>query len=120
MTRIPENERDLMEKAIYLPMVITILNRDLQIVENSPFKLKSPYVHWVTQTLTHVQHEFSEVKWYMKGNRMSVEKINSDDMFTMFLFLYKGYEEKHNYFNPRLRNKVEELMKHYLYDRLLL
>lgn len=42
MTRIPEEERDLLEKAIYLPMVITILNRDLTIIDKSPFKLKNP------------------------------------------------------------------------------
>ncbi len=33
MTRIPENDRDMMEKAIYLPMVLIILNRDLTIID---------------------------------------------------------------------------------------
>ncbi|MGX1431259.1 hypothetical protein ACUXCC_003746, partial [Cytobacillus horneckiae] len=31
MTRIPENDRDLIEQAIYLPMIVIILERDLQI-----------------------------------------------------------------------------------------
>ena len=33
VTRIPEHDRDMIEKAIYLPMVITIFNRDLKIIE---------------------------------------------------------------------------------------
>lgn len=41
MTRIPEEDRNIMEKAIYLPMVLIILNRDLSVVEKSPFKLKN-------------------------------------------------------------------------------
>ena len=44
MTRIPAEERDIMEKAIYLPMVLTVLARDLQVVKASPFKLKQPYI----------------------------------------------------------------------------
>lgn len=42
MTRIPEDDRNMIEKAIYLPMVITVLNRDLKVIEISPFKLKGP------------------------------------------------------------------------------
>lgn len=44
MTRIPEIERDVMEKAIYLPMLLTILNRDLQVIKISNLKLKQPYI----------------------------------------------------------------------------
>jgi len=46
-----------------------------------------------------------------------IEQVSHDDAFTGFLFLYKGYEEQHNYFNPRIRNKVQELLSLYLYKR---
>jgi hypothetical protein len=117
MTRIPEEERDLMEKAIYLPMVITILNRDLNVIAKSPFKLKKPYSLLVEETLKVIQRELAEVKRSMKQKQMKVEEIHRDEAFTMFMFLYKGYEEHHNYFNPRIRNKVQELLEFYLYRR---
>lgn len=117
MTRIPEDERDLMEKAIYLPMVITILNRDLTIIDKSPFKLKKPYLLLVEETLKLIQRELSEVKYSMRQKQLKVEEIHRDEAFTMFMFLYKGYEEHHNYFNPRIRNKVQELLEYYLYRR---
>jgi hypothetical protein len=113
MTRIPEEDRDIMEKAIYLPMVLIILNRDLAVVETSPFKLKKPYLALLEETMKEVQKELSEVKKYMKLNKMQVSEIKRDDAFTMYLFMYKGYEENHNYFNPRIRNKVQELMVTY-------
>jgi hypothetical protein len=113
MTRIPEDDRTIMEKAIYLPMVLIILNRDLTVVEKSPFKLKKPYLELIEETMKSIQKELAEVKQYMKKNNLQVVETKRDDAFTMYMFLYKGYEEAHNYFNPRIRNKVQELMEFY-------
>ncbi|MGE6260972.1 hypothetical protein ACQKCU_24360 [Heyndrickxia sporothermodurans] len=117
MTKIPENDRKIIEQAIYLPMILTILNRDLTIISSSPFKLKTPYIEWIEETMKSIQNELAAVKRYMKQQQIKVEKIRSDTSFTLYLFLYKGYEEQHKYFNPRLRNRTEELMKHYLFQR---
>ncbi len=114
MTRIPENDRDIMEKAIYLPMVLIILNRDVAVVNNSPFKLKIPYLNLIEDTMKEIQRELAEVNQYMKKNKLQVIETKRDDAFTMYMFMYKGYEENHNYFNPRIRNKVQELMEAYL------
>ncbi|MGP7817857.1 hypothetical protein [Niallia sp. 01092] len=117
MTRIPEKERHIMEQAIYLPMLLTILNRDLLVIENSSFKLKQPYIELVEITMKTIQTELKKTKAYMKNHNMKIQETKRDDAFTMFLFLYNGYEEYHNYFNPRLRNKVQELLQFYLYKR---
>lgn len=115
MTRIPEHDRDILEQAIYLPMLLTNLNRDLHIVEHSPFKLKKPYTKFIEKAMGNVHSDLARVKRYMKQHRMKAERIKSDDAFTMYLFLYKGYEEYHNYFNPRLKNRIEELMVEYFF-----
>lgn len=119
MTRIPEEDRNIIEQAIYLPMVLTVLNRDLIVVNKSPFKLKQPYVNLIEETMKIIQMELKEVKQYMNRNKLKVEQLKRDEAFTMFMFLYKGYEEHHNYFNPRIRNKVQELLEFYLYRRHL-
>ena len=117
MTRIPEVDRNILEQAIYLPMVLTILNRDLTVINKSSFKLPQPYLNLVEETMKVIQKELSAVKLYMSKNKLKVQQLKRDEAFTMFLFLYKGYEEQHNYFNPRIRNKVQELMDYYLYKR---
>ncbi|WP_066295037.1 hypothetical protein [Bacillus sp. FJAT-29937] len=117
MTRIPEEDRNIIEQAIYLPMVLTVLNRDLTVINKSPFKLKQPYLNLIEETMKVIQKELKEVKQYMYRNKLKVEQLKRDEAFTMFLFLYKGYEEQHNYFNPRIRNKVQELLEFYLYQR---
>ena len=117
MTRIPEIERDVMERAIYLPMLLTILNRDLDVIKISNFKLKQPYIDLVENAMKAVQTELKSTKSYMHKHTMKIQEVKRDEAFTMFLFIYKGYEEYHSYFNPRLRNKVQELLEYYLYKR---
>lgn len=117
MTRIPSESRDLLEKAIYYPMLIKVLERDLQVVNNSPFKLKNPYKTLIEKTLSTVYQQLYEVKRELKRQGMKVQEVKRDETFTTFLFLYKGYEEYHSYFNPRLRNYVEELLSYYLFKR---
>lgn len=116
MTRIPEEDRDIIEQAIYLPMVLTILNRDLAVVNQSPFKLKQPYLNLIEETMKIVQKELAGVKRYLKAQQIKVFEQKRDQAFTMYTFLYKGYEEQHSYFNPRIRNKVQELLEFYLFQ----
>jgi hypothetical protein len=117
VTRIPEEDRNILEQAIYLPMVLTILNRDLAVINKSSFKLPQPYINLIEETMKVIQKELTTIKFYMSKNKLKVQQLKRDEAFTMFLFLYKGYEEQHNYFNPRIRNKVQELMDYYLYKR---
>lgn len=106
-----------MEQAIYFPMLLTILNRDLLLIKKNTFKLEKPYIELITITMKTIHLELKETKVYMKNHNMKIQETTRDDAFTVFLFLYKGYEEYHNYFNPRLRNKVQELLQFYLYKR---
>jgi len=118
MTKIPAEDRDKLENAFYLPMLLTILERDRLIVERSPFKLNKPYLELIEETMKAVQRDLAGVKREMREKGMKVIKLESDDAFTLYLFIYNGYEEKHNYFNPRLRNHVENLLRFYLMERL--
>ncbi|MGG0888954.1 hypothetical protein [Cytobacillus horneckiae] len=117
MTRIPDNERDIIEQSIYLPMVIIILERDRIIFEKGNFKLNQPYLNMIEETIKVVQYELKLVKQNMREAKMKVHELGRDSEFTSYLFIYKGFEEEHNYFNPRIRNKVNELLEHYLYKR---
>ncbi|AWI11833.1 MULTISPECIES: hypothetical protein [Bacillaceae] len=117
MTRIPSESRDLLEKAIYYPMLIKVLEKDLSVFKSSPFKLPNPYIELVEHILNLVHKELYYVKRELKKQGMKVQKTKWDDTFTTYLFIYKGYEEYHSYFNPRLRNYVESLLTNYLFKR---
>ncbi|MGD7045231.1 hypothetical protein [Jeotgalibacillus proteolyticus] len=118
MTRIPAEDRDLLENAFYFPMLLTVLERDRQLIEQSSFKLKKPYLEIIEAAMRAVQADLAAVKKKMKMKNMKVVKLGSDEAFTSYLFIYRGYEERHNYFNPRLRNHTENLLRFYLLERL--
>lgn len=119
MTRIPEGDRDIIEQAMYLPMLLTVLEKDRLVIEKAQLKLNKPYLNLVEETIKAVQRDLKIVKDKMRKGNMKVDKIGSDETFTNYLFVYKGYEEQHNYFNPRIRNKINELLEYYLYKRFL-
>ncbi|MCA1030952.1 hypothetical protein LCL95_07965 [Bacillus timonensis] len=113
MTRIPEDHRHTLEQSIFLPMLLTILNRDVEVIKQAPFKLKKPYENLIEEAMTKIQRDLSQIKKRLKQENMKVYEVERDEAFTQFIFLYKGYEEKHNYFNPRIRNEVQDLMGKY-------
>ncbi|APH05982.1 hypothetical protein [Bacillus weihaiensis] len=115
MTHIPTDIRDMIEQSIYLPMVISIFNRDLTIIEQSAFKLHRPYLTIVEESLKLAQKDLQHVKRELYSRKIKVFQVERDEAFTLYSFIYNGYEEKHNYFNPRIRNKVSELMEMYLF-----
>src|SRR5690606_20068526 len=106
--------RDIIEQAMYLPMLIAVLERDRQLFDKSGFKIKEPYLNLMEETLNAVQRDLKIVKDRMRQENMKVEQIGHDETFTMYSFFWKGYVEHHNYFNPRIRNKVQELLEYYL------
>ncbi|MEK4177759.1 hypothetical protein NST97_18015 [Aeribacillus sp. FSL K6-1305] len=115
MSKIPSNIRHLIEQSIYLPMTATVLNKDMNIVKKSPFKLKDPYLHLIEEALKLVQKDLAEVRKELRRQKVKVLKAKQDEAFTTYTFYYNGYEEHHSYFNPRIRNKVNELIEHYLF-----
>jgi len=114
MPLIPAESLPYFEKMIYLPMVLTILERDREIVEKGPFKLKRPYVSIIEQAVKEAQRELKGTKLYLRQHNMKVLRGNHDDTFTEYVFFHGGYEEHRRYLNVRLRNRVEELLGVYL------
>lgn len=115
MTRIPKDIRNMIEQSIYLPMAIAIFNKDLSVIQQSPFKLHRPYLAIVEESLKLAQKDLAVIKQELYKRNIKVHQVERDEAFTLYSFFYNGYEEEHNYFNPRIRNKVCELMEAYLF-----
>lgn len=111
---ILEDDQQIIDKAIYLPLLIIILNRDLDAVEKTLFKFKSPYLMLIEETLKKVQNDLAEVKRHMYKNKIKVERLESERGFTKYYILCRGYEDKTVFNNAVLRNRTEELMDQYI------
>lgn len=114
MPLISQEEIVHFEKAMYLPMVLIILERDRALFEKGSFKLKRPYVELVDKAIREVQKELKETTIHMRKQHMKMLKGEGDDTFTEFVFYHGGWEDHRRYLNLRLRNQVEELLRIYL------
>ncbi|GKV64903.1 MULTISPECIES: hypothetical protein [Sporosarcina] len=114
MPLIPTEALPYLENHIYLPMLLTILERDRQLVEQMPFKLKSPYLNLVDDTMNAVSADLQKTAIYLRRHKMKVIRRSTDELFTEYLFLHDGYEDYRRYLNVRLRNRSEELLNQYL------
>lgn len=113
MSSIPGESIAYFENAIYLPMLIKILGKDLATIEVSPFKLKRSYTNMIDQAIKNTQAELKKSNIYLKRNNMQLFKKGMDANFTEYIFYSGGYEDLRRYSNIRLRNRTEELMSEY-------
>ena len=102
------------ENCIYLPMLLTILQRDRQLVQQVPFKLKSPYINLIDETMNAVSADLQVTLMYLQQHKMKVIRRSTDTLFTEYLFVHDGYEDSRRYLNARLRNRSEELLNLYI------
>lgn len=102
------------ENMIYLPMLLTILHKDRELVESGAFKLKAPYQNLIDQAVKCVEMDAKETRLYMQQHNLKLTKGDKDDFATQYIFHHKGYQEKRRYMNLRLRNRTEELLSVYL------
>ncbi|PIC64472.1 hypothetical protein CSV79_06730 [Sporosarcina sp. P13] len=114
MPFLPNEALPYMENYIYLPMLLTILERDRSILQQVPLKLKSPYFHLLDETMDAVTIDLQKTANYLRQRNMKVVRQATDELFTEYLFLHNGYEETRRYLNVRLRNRTEELLNQYL------
>ncbi|OEH92424.1 hypothetical protein [Bacillus solimangrovi] len=117
MGRVSESDRRTLELYIFLPMALTILSKDILIIKDAPFKLPVPYIQLVEETEKAIHNDLRKVKHMMKVRNLTVIQEGRDEVFSQYLFIYNGYEEKRNYFNPKIRQNVEALLKQYLLKR---
>ncbi len=113
MPKISEEALLKLENAIYLPMLIQILERDRGEIEIGSFKLKKPYVDLIEGALKAARNEMKETNSYFNRNNMKVIKVKNDGTFTEYTFMSGGFEDHRRYLNVRLRNRTEELMSVY-------
>ena len=102
------------ENAIYLPMLLVVLERDRTEIEVGEFKFKNPYLKLTEQAEKCVQEDLKKTNAYFRKHKMKLIKVGSDGDFTEYQFVYGGHTENRRYSNIRLRNKTEELLEYYL------
>lgn len=116
MINLTFEERDQLEQGIYLRMILSLLERNKKLAQVH-FKINEPFVAFFDSISKDVQVKLQEVHKYMKKHRMKVSEVERDDLFTIYSFQVRGYEEKHSYFNFHMRNEVQRQLTKILLEK---
>ena len=114
MSHIPQSVVPLFEAGINLPILLTIVNQDMECVQHGEFKLKEPYIQLLDEVRIQMEKDLEDTKRQFKQKNMKLKRGKKDNLFTEFYFYYNEIFELRRYSNIRLRNQSEYLLKKYL------
>ena len=114
MTHIPQQAIKVFEAGIYLPMLLTVIDRDLTCIEEGNFKFKEPYIQLLSRVRQNIEEEFLKAKQSFKKEKMKLKRGLSDALFTEYYFYYGELIELRRYSNIRLRNQSEWLLMQFM------
>lgn len=103
------------ERYIYLPILLIVLEKDEAYFEKGPFKLKGPYLNMLASVRKNIETDFMEVKKRLANERVKVIRGDRDELFTEYHFHIGNFVDKRRYSNVRLRNYSETLLEEYIH-----
>lgn len=112
--KMTEEDELLIHKIIYLPILIKVFERDLQVLEQSPLKIKEPYIEKVEKIIRTIRIDLKEVKADMRKRGIKILEERKEEGYTEYHFLCRGYEGKKNMWNQHLKSEVTRRMRDYL------
>lgn len=105
-------EYQLASRFLFLSMAITVIQRDLAIIERGAgLKIKEPYLVLLKKMENEAMLERQQLRKYMFDQKLKVVPLERNDTFTAYLFICQNKEEQRNYFNPAIRKKVEHILE---------
>lgn|SRR5690625_1123406 len=119
MSYLNEHELQLASRFLFLSMVIIVIQRDIETIRQGSFKIKRPYMIVLEKMLTQATNERRLLRQSMKQLNVRVTLLQKDDLFSTFLFMSQGSEEKRNYFNPTIKKKVENIFWNLLHETIV-
>lgn len=102
------------ENQLYLPMLIKVLEKDIDQINNQPLKLKRPYIKIVESAIEMIHKDLKASEMYLLRNSMKVFKKESSSDSTTYVFQSRGVEDHRKFLNLEIKDKCEELLGAYL------
>jgi hypothetical protein len=115
MNRLSKEDIKILEHLIYLPLLLTVLERDYQQAKTTPFKLNQVYLNLIEHTMKKVQDDLKGFKEKMDRKKLKLIKGNMDKNFTEYHYYVANYHEVHRFANTELKANTEKLLSYYLF-----
>lgn len=119
MRYLNKEELTIASRFLFLSMTIIVIQQDIHRFQNSELKLKDAYIGVLKNMEEKALQERRHLRKVMLQKQIKVMKLDRNDSFSSYLFLCQGREEKRNYFNPAIRQKVKAIFLELMQKSLL-
>ncbi|MDQ0220714.1 hypothetical protein ELQ35_01990 [Peribacillus cavernae] len=117
MIQLSERDRNALRQAVFLPIVLKVLEKDRLVIEKAKFTFRLSYLQLLEQTIAAVHKDIRKTKEHMWETGMKIEEEKLDDGTSRHVFIHKGQRESHTYPAITIRNNVYDLLDYYLFGR---
>ena len=113
MPKIQDRDLVHLENTLYLPMVIKVLEKDIERINELPFKFNRPYLKIVEDALKKVKQDLKAAEVYLTRNHMRMERVEFNHEYSIYMYGSGGIEERHRILNKQIKLKCEEIIHSY-------
>ncbi|PYZ95249.1 hypothetical protein CR194_06975 [Salipaludibacillus keqinensis] len=106
MAKLTASEERLTESYILLEMARKVLEIDLARMDQTPLKLKDPYIRLLEITLHRLSRKLYSTKLEMKRLGLKIQLNEYDATFSEYTIFFRGYVLTAKYLNAHLKNQV--------------
>ncbi|KAB7672263.1 hypothetical protein F9279_04835 [Bacillus sp. B1-b2] len=112
---LPSKERNILEHLLYLPLLLTVLERDRESTYKTPFKLRKVYENLLENTIIKIQGDLQHFKNLMNSQRMKLVKGRNNGEYTEYHFYINNDYYICRYTNNELKTNTEKLLTYYFF-----
>lgn len=111
MNHLHENQSLILSHYIFLSFTIDTLEIERKkLSQTSDIKLSEAFIVLIDSMLTQAKEQRRSLKEILHKERLFIQPLGSNDVFTSFLFILDKKEERRDFFNPAIRKKVEAML----------
>lgn len=111
---ISQYEEDLVHDFIIRTYLLEVLEKDIHVIEDAPFKLNETYIHLVENVLKKARVDLRKIKDEMKQLIIKVaEPKRSNVDFIHYDYFVRGYHSYSRYWDAALKIHGTRLLEKY-------
>lgn len=114
MPDITKEAYEHFERVIYNPLLIIVLEKDIDSMRHLPFKFGNIYVNLLKRALKQMKRDLKESSIYLVRHNMRLVRDKPGLESTKYTLISMGYEEHLTYANSEIKKKSEDIMSAYL------
>lgn len=111
MDHLSQKQYHILSHYVFLSFTIDTLELEQKkLYQTTAFKLPETFIEFTDCMLVSAKKQRRALKETMHKERLFIQPLGSNDVFTSFLFILDKKEERRDFFNPAIRKKVEAML----------